>query len=153
MGLSFVTIDGRPGGMGTTKQLTISNTSSTAWRCASSMSRAITRSSSSRSGREHQRHSGTVLSALLREPMETTNNTIDTCDVRDGASTPTNGIYSLGTTTASAQNNSGNTVSNSNIFNFYSSTTASSGVRLDSGKHRLDDFRQQLLPNRYPRGN
>ena len=63
------------------------------------------------------------------------NNTIDNCDIRDGATTPSNGIYSAGTTATAAQNNSGNTVSNCNIFNFYrnSGTTDSTGVLLAGG--------------------
>ena len=48
-------------------------------------------------------------------------NTIDTCDVRDGATTPVNGIASIGTA-ATALLNTGNTISNSNIFNFFSAT-------------------------------
>jgi hypothetical protein len=52
------------------------------------------------------------------------NNTIDNSDIKDGATTPTNGIlffrvFQLHT----AQNNSGNTISNCNIFNFYNSTS------------------------------
>ncbi len=133
-GAQFVTFDGRPGGTGMAKELTITNTSSSGAavrfinEATSNTLKFVTLRSVNTSAT-----SGTVLFSTTTGTNGNDNNTIDTCDVRDGASTPTNGIYSLGTTTASAQNNSGNTVSNSNIFNFYSSTTASSGVRLDSG--------------------
>lgn len=63
------------------------------------------------------------------------NNTLDHSDIGDGASTPVNGVSSLGSTGTTAQFNSGNTVSNCNFFNFYSSTTNinAAGVRLDAG--------------------
>ncbi len=54
------------------------------------------------------------------------NNTIDSCDIREFGSAisqrPFHGIYSIGTLTTVQQYNSGNTVSNSNIFNYASDT-------------------------------
>lgn len=58
------------------------------------------------------------------------NNLIDHCDIKDGATTPVNAIYSAGTSTAI--DNSGNTVSNSNIFNFFNAGNNSNGIFLSS---------------------
>ncbi len=61
------------------------------------------------------------------------NNLVDNCDVRDGATTPANGIYSLGTSATQAQYNSNNTISNCNIFNFFLATGTSFGTQLTTG--------------------
>lgn len=45
-------------------------------------------------------------------------NTIDSCEIYDGATAPYVGIYSSGTTTATANYNSNNTISNNKIYNF-----------------------------------
>ncbi len=135
-GAQFVTFDGRPGGTGTAKQLTIENTNTSGVAL-----RFITEASGNTfkfvtfKGVNTSDTSGTVLFSTTTGASGNDNNTIDTCDIRDGASTPANGLYSLGTTTTTAQNNSGNTVSNCNVFNFYSPTAGmdAAGVRLDSG--------------------
>lgn len=133
-GAQFVTFDGRPGGTGTAKELTIENTSTlgVAVRFINEASNNTLKFVTLR-GVNTSATSGTVVFSTTTGANGNDNNTLDTCDIRDGASTPANGIYSLGTTTTTAQNNSGNTVSNSNIFNFYSSTAASSGVLLAGG--------------------
>ncbi|MES2922576.1 MAG: hypothetical protein V4819_13575 [Verrucomicrobiota bacterium] len=130
----FVTFDGRPGGTGTAKQLTIANTST-----IGSAVRFINEASSNTlrylvlHGVNTSATSGTVVFSSTGGANGNDNNTIDSCDIRDGASTPTNAIYSLGTT-ATAQNNSGNTISNCNVFNFYSPAAVdAAGVRLDGG--------------------
>ena len=58
------------------------------------------------------------------------NNTLDNDDILDGTSNPVNAIYSAGTSTAI--DNSGNTVSNSNIANYFSATLATNGILLTS---------------------
>jgi hypothetical protein len=78
--------------------------------------------------------SGTVVFSTTTGTNGNDNNTLDTCDIRDGLTTPANGVYSSGSTGTSDQSNSGNTVSGCNIYNFYSSTgLRTSGVRLDAG--------------------
>ncbi len=133
-GAQFVTFDGRPGGVGTAKELTIENTST-----AGVALRFINEASNNTlkfvtlKGVNTSATSGTVVFSTTTGANGNDNNTIDTCDIRDGASTPTNGIYSLGTATT-AQNNSGNTVTNCNVFNFYAATAVdAAGVRLDGG--------------------
>lgn len=59
-------------------------------------------------------------------------NTISNCDITGaGANLPLNGIYSLGT--SAAIDNSGNNVSNNNIFDFFSASLASNGMNINSG--------------------
>ena len=134
-GAQFVTIDGRPGGTGTVSQLSIANTSTSgvAVRFINEASNNTLRNLMLQ-GVNASATSGTVVFSTTTGANGNDNNTIDHCDIRDGASTPANGIYSLGTPATAAQNNSGNTVSNCNIFNFYPvSATESAGVRLDDG--------------------
>ncbi|MFO1482413.1 MAG: choice-of-anchor D domain-containing protein [Verrucomicrobiaceae bacterium] len=136
-GAQFVTIDGRPGGSGTAKQLTIANTSTSGValrfinEASSNMIKYVTLQ-----GVNTSTSSGTVVFSTTTGANGNDNNTIDTCDIRDGASTPANCLYALGTGTTAAQNNSGNTVTNCNIFNFYRSTNVdSAGIVLTSGNN------------------
>jgi len=77
--------------------------------------------------------SGVVLFSTTTGANGNDNNTIDNCDIRDGATTPNNGIFSSGTTTSTATNNSGNTISNNNIFNYFAAASTSAGVLISSG--------------------
>jgi hypothetical protein len=134
-GAQFVTIDGRPGGVGTVKQLTIANTSTSgvALRFINEASGNTIQYITLR-GVNTSATSGTVLFSTTTGANGNDNNTLDHCDIGDGASTPTNGLYALGSTGTAAQNNNGNTVSNCNIFNFYAATAVdAAGVRLDGG--------------------
>lgn len=74
--------------------------------------------------------SGTVLfSTALTSGND--NNTISNCDIKDYTTTlPVNAIYSAGTT---GKENSGNTIQNCNIYNFFSNSSASSGISLMAG--------------------
>lgn len=57
-------------------------------------------------------------------------NTIEYCNLSDGTSTPTNAIYSAGSSVAA--DNSNNTISNCNIFNFFNATASSAGLNIAS---------------------
>ena len=137
-GGQFLTIDGRPGGVGSNagsgggsaSQLTIANTSTSgvAVRFINESSGNALRYTTFRGVNT----SGTIVFSTTTGANGNDNNTIDHCDIRDGASTPAKGIYALGTTTTAASNNSGNSVSNCNIFNFYASVDTA-GIRLDGG--------------------
>lgn len=131
-GAQFVTIDGRPGGVGTASQLTIENTSTSgvALRFINEASNNTLKFVTLK-GVNSNASSGTVLFSTTTGASGNDNNTIDRCDIRDGATTPANGIYSAGT--AAPADNSGNTVSNCNISNFYSGTVDAAGLRLDGG--------------------
>ena len=114
-GAQFVIIDGRPGGVGsnagsgvgTASQLTITNTSTSgrAVRFINEASDNTVRYTTLR-GTEASATSGTVVFSTTTGANGNDRNTIDHCDIRDGATTPRNGIYALGSTTTAAQNNS-----------------------------------------------
>lgn len=74
--------------------------------------------------------SGTIVFGGSTGTSGNDNNLIDHCDIKDGASTPFNAIYSAGTSTS--LDNSGNTVSNSNIYNYFSAANNSNGILLSS---------------------
>lgn len=74
--------------------------------------------------------SGTIVFGGSTGTTGNDNNLIDHCDIKDGASTPFNGIYSAGT--SATVDNSGNTVSNSNIYNYFGAANNSNGVFLSS---------------------
>ena len=141
-GAQFVTIDGRPGGVGanagsgggTASQLTIANTSTSgvALRFIYEASSNTIRYTTLR-GVSTSAASGVVLFGTTTGVNGNDNNTMDHCDIRDGATTPANGIFSSGSTSTTAQFNSGNTISNCNIFNFYSASVDAAGVRLNPG--------------------
>lgn len=134
-GAQFVTIDGRAGGAGTAKQLTIANTSTSgvALRFINEASSNTLRHLTLQ-GVNTSPTSGTVVFSTTTGANGNDNNTLETCDIRDGASTPANGIYAEGTGTTTAQNNSGNTISNCNLFNFYRSTAVdAAGLKITSG--------------------
>jgi hypothetical protein len=143
-GAQFVIIDGRPGGVGShagsgggaASQLTIANTEidGVALRFINEASGNILRYLTLQ-GVSLNIQGGTVVFSDTMGPNGNDNNTVDHCDIGDGASTPSTGIYSAGSTGTTAQANSGNTVSNCNVFNFYADMTGgnSAGVRLDNG--------------------
>lgn len=133
-GAANVIIDGRPGGVGTSKQLTISNVST-----ASSAVRFINEANLNRLqylnlvGTNSSTTNGVVLFSTTNGANGNDNNTIDNCDIRDGATTPTNGIYASGSTTTTATNNSGNTISNNNIYNYFQAGNSTNGIFISSG--------------------
>ncbi len=140
-GAKFLTIDGRPGGLGSNagsgsgsvSQLTIANTSTSGVAV-----RFINEASDNTiaytifQGLNSSATSGTIVFGTTIGLNGNDNNTIDHCDLGDGLSTPANGIFALGSTGTTAQNNSGNTISNCNDFNFYAAVDAA-GIRLGSG--------------------
>jgi hypothetical protein len=77
--------------------------------------------------------SGVVVFSTTTGTTGNDGNTIDNCDISDGASTPTNCLYASGTLTSVAHNNSGITISNCNIFNFFSAGSATNGIFLSTG--------------------
>lgn len=139
-GAQFLTIDGRPGGVGgntgsgggATAQLTIANTSTSgrALRFINEASGNTLRYVTLR-GVNTSTSSGVVVFSTTTGANGNDNNTIDHCDIRDGSSTPDNCIYSSGA--AAPKDNSGNSVSNCNIYNFFTTTGDQYGIRLDGG--------------------
>jgi hypothetical protein len=127
-----VTIDGRAGGTGPS-QLTIANTATAgvAVRFINSASRNTIQFSTI-TGVNTAAAGGVVLFSTSTGLLTgNNNNTINSCDVTAGATTPLNGITSIGTA-ATALLNTGNTISNNNISNYFSATTATNGILLNT---------------------
>lgn len=129
-----VVLDGRPGGAGSTPQLTIANTSTSgiAVRFRNDASRNTLRYVTA-AGVNTAATGGVILFDTTTGTTGNDDNLIEACVVRDGATTPTNGIASLGTTTTQAHFNSGNVVQNCSILNFFAPGTASRGIQLGAG--------------------
>ncbi len=132
-GARHVIIDGQPGGTGSTKGLVIENTSTTgvATRFINDAMNNIIRYCEFR-GVNTATTGGVIVFSTTTGPNGNDNNTIDNCDVRDGATTPTNLILSSGTSASQAQNNSGNVISNCNIFNWFHATSTTRGIFLST---------------------
>jgi hypothetical protein len=140
---SNITIDGRPGGVGTSQFLTIANTSTATGGRAI---RFINESSNNTikycvlKALFPSTTSGVVVFSTTTGANGNDNNTIDNCNIDGGAGgtasptlTATNGIFSAGSTTTAATNNSGNKVTNCNIFDFFTAGSSSSGINIASG--------------------
>ncbi len=145
-GANYVIFDGRIGSTGTTKNLTIANTSTatggTAVLFRNEASNNAVRYSTLRSAYASAT-SGVVIFSTTTGANGNDNNSIDNNDIDGGAgatASPTtgvaqNGIYATGTTTSTATNNSGNTIANNNIFNNFvtGATATTSGILVSSG--------------------
>ncbi|MEO6668956.1 MAG: hypothetical protein ABIN36_05745, partial [Ferruginibacter sp.] len=127
---SYVTIDGRPGGVGVS-ELTIANTNA-----GSSYAVNFTGDASNNNIKYctvRSANTGTTSGTIVFGGGTVTgndNNIIDNCSLLDAGTTPLNGIYSAGTSLS--VDNSGNTVSNCNIANYFGVATAANGIFLAS---------------------
>ncbi len=130
----YVTIDGRPGGLGSVAELTISaiNTTGPAVRFINDATNNVLKYLTIQ-GIITSTTSGVILFSTTTGTTGNDNNTIDYCNIKDGATTPTNIIYSAGTTTTTVLNNSNNTISNNSISNFFNASLASNGILLFTG--------------------
>jgi CSLREA domain-containing protein len=145
-GAANIIFDGRPGATGSVKQLTVADTSTatggTAVRFINEASNNTIRYTTLKSNFPSPTV-GVVTFSTTTGANGNDNNTIDNCDIDGGAgatASPTsgvaqNGMFSLGTTTTVARNNSGNTISNNNIFNNFVTGVAatSAGILLGVG--------------------
>ncbi|WP_341902465.1 T9SS type A sorting domain-containing protein [Fluviicola taffensis] len=77
--------------------------------------------------------SGTIVFGTTTGANGNDNNTISACDIRDGATTPFNAIYSVGTTATTAQFNDNNIITGNNISNFFSAGSSTVGVFVGGG--------------------
>lgn len=118
----YYIIDGRVGGSGSTKNLTISNTSTSA------TGTVLLRNEASNNMIKYCNLTGvgTGTTAGVVKFSTTTGssgndrNTIDNCDIKNGASKYLIGIYSSGS--SSSLSNDNNVISNNNIYNFDGTT-------------------------------
>jgi subtilisin-like proprotein convertase family protein len=141
-GATYVTVDGRPGGTGTTSQLSISNTSTTgvAIRFINDAQNNTVTYCDVKGQNTTSPTTATVTSAgVIYFSTGTTNgndnNTISNCSVHGtGAGTvPTVGIFAIGSTTTNAIYNDNCTITNCNIYDFFNAAAASTGIKIDAG--------------------
>ncbi|MGE5437754.1 MAG: beta strand repeat-containing protein, partial [Syntrophothermus sp.] len=127
-GANYVTIDGRPGGTGSTPDLRIDNYT------APATSSLLLKNDASNNTFKYLKLSARGTSAVT---FSTTtgvtgndNNIIEYCDISQGAGPVQMGIYSLGT---SGKENSNVIIRNNNIYDFFSAASASYGINLGAG--------------------
>ncbi|MBN8546804.1 MAG: hypothetical protein J0L60_11805 [Ignavibacteria bacterium] len=122
----YITIDGRPGGTGSAKELTISNTDTNGTTV-----RFINDATNNTlkflriQGVATPVNIGVVLFSSSTGSTGNDFNTIDNCDIGDGVTTPTTGIYSAG---SSGNINEYITISNCNIYNFFANIYSRTGT-------------------------
>ncbi|MEI7983049.1 MAG: hypothetical protein WCI71_15465, partial [Bacteroidota bacterium] len=135
-GADNVTIDGRVNGSGTTKDLTITNNSTSATAGTSTI-RFINDASTNTvkyctiKGSSAATTGGILLFGTTTVTIGNDGNIIDNNNITNSAdeNRPVNAVFSYGTV---AKENSGNTLSNNNIYDFLSRNSGSSGIRLDN---------------------
>jgi hypothetical protein len=146
-GARFVTIDGRPGGTGSTADLKITNTSTSgiALRIFNDASNNTvtycdlqSQSTTSIPNPTSTTQAGVVYfgAANATNLLGNDNNTISFSNIHATAGgNPTGGIISSGTSTTDAAYNDNNTITNNNIYDFFSAGNASMGIKLDAGNN------------------
>ncbi len=130
-GASFTTVDGRPGGAGTAKHLTVENTSTSGIAVRfqnESHDDALT--FVTLRGVNTSTSGGVVVIGTTTGANGNDAIALSTCDVGDGATTPLNGVLLSGSTLTP---NDGCTVTGCNIFNFFNDASGSAGVRIGAG--------------------
>lgn len=136
-GGDYVTFDGRPGGVGTAKELTIQNTNagnSYAIRFVNdathnNISYCVVRSANNNAA------GATIVLGGTNGTEGNDNITIDNNDIRDVSLliTPNNAILSAGSTGSPALYNNNIVISNNNILNFYNATGNIAGILATQG--------------------
>ncbi len=133
-GGSYYIIDGRPGGSGSTIQLSIKNTSTSGYAIQFINAASYnTFRYCTILGVNTSTSEGVVLFSTTSGSNGNDYNTIDNCDLGAGASTPTNLVYSSGTTTSTATFNSNNTISNCTLHDFFNASNNHNGIWLSDG--------------------
>ncbi len=135
-GADNIIIDGRVNSTGTTKDLTINNTSISATTGTSTI-RFINDATNNTlkycnlKGSETDVNSGILFFSTTTVSIGNDGNTISNNNITSSvtANRPTNAIYSAGT---SGKDNSGNLISNNNIYDFLKRSAASNGILLSS---------------------
>ncbi len=135
-GASNITFDGRAGGVGLS-QLTIENTAVTGYALQFiNSARSNTLKFCTVKGVNTGTASGVIVfSTAVGLPFGNSNNTIDNCDIRDGATTPNNLIWNAGTITSYNAQNNNITISNCLIHDWFNATatTSSAAINLSVG--------------------
>lgn len=145
-GGNYVTIDGRPGGVGTSKMLNIINTA------AAGVAIQLTNDASyntitycdvqgqNTNAAPTLTVSGGVIyfnSANTSNLQGNDNNAITYCDIHGTSATsagfPAIGIASFGTSSTTASYNDLGTISDNNIYDYFHGSASSTGIKLDAG--------------------
>jgi hypothetical protein len=128
-GADYLTFDGRPGGAGSSKFLTFSNTSTTGsvFQFISDATNNTLKYCVVKGVNTSTTSGNIVLSTASAGGND--NNTVDNCDLTSGASAAANIIYASGT--ASPKDNSSVSITNNNISNF--SGTTACGINIGTG--------------------
>ncbi len=141
-GADKVTIDGRVGAAGSTPDLVISNTSTSSLSGTSTIFLDTDATTNLITYCNVQGSSTTAVAAnggniFIGDAAVTTgndNNTISNCNIGPaGSNLPTKGVYLSGSTGSTPLNNSLCTVTNNNIFDYFSAATGSSGIYVANG--------------------
>lgn len=144
-GAKYVTIDGRPGGIGTNMWLTIENTSlltgNSTIRLINDACFNVLQYDSIKGANPFLpddvtpgvRGGGTIYFAHTNGTRGNDSNTVDHCNIGDGVGLPTIGVFSMGTQTTTNHYNSNNVISNCNIYNAWSATLESSSFKIRGG--------------------
>lgn len=124
-----VVIDGRPGGMGTTSQLTVQNNGvaaneGIAFRFQNSSTYNVLRYLTIRGGNTSAT-AGVITFGTSTAATGNSFNVIEDNNIRESAGMPINLIYSAGSAGAV---NTGNSVTNNNLSNFFHATTSTAAV-------------------------
>ncbi|HEX6335166.1 MAG TPA: hypothetical protein VFZ78_13125, partial [Flavisolibacter sp.] len=140
-GAKYVTIDGRPGGTGTAIQLSVINTAT-----AGAAIRFINDASNNTvtytdvQGQNTSATSSSVSGVIYFSTANTTslqgndNNTISFSRIHaTTGGTPAIGISASGTTTSAVTYNDNNIITNNWIYDYFSASLASSGIKVDAG--------------------
>jgi len=130
-GANYVTIDGRVGSTGTTKALTLTNTS-TSGQVIQFINDASnnTVKYTTITGTNQNTASGNIVFSTTTGSTGSDYNTIDNCDLLDATTQPYNQIYASGT---SGKENDHITISNCNIANFFAAASTSYGIYITTG--------------------
>lgn len=133
---TLFTIDGRPGGAGTTQALTIQNTN-TAGVAVRFINEAIKNRITycNIQGVNTSATGGVIQFATTTGANGNDSNAITFCNISGTSSTntPTTLIYSSGSTGTTAQYNNNDTVANCNLYDFFNATAESNGFKLGNG--------------------
>jgi hypothetical protein len=135
-GGDYITFDGRPGGAGTSKELTIQNTNvgnSYAIRFVNDATHNTLTYCNVRSANNNA-SGGTIILAGTTGSTGNDDILIDNNSIFDAATgTPNNAVISLGSTGTAAEYNNNITVSNNNIYNFCAASGDIAGVKAVQG--------------------
>jgi hypothetical protein len=143
-GAKYITIDGRPGGTGTTSQLSIINTNTTGvavkfWNDAQNNTIQycdIQGQNTNAPATGTVRGAGVVYFSNTNGSAGNDKNTINNSSIHGTpGNTPTIGVFAIGSTTSVATYNDSCVISNCRIYDYFRPDSASTGIKIDGGNN------------------